>query len=258
VLIKGYDYGPLTAGEPLLARPGFWANHLLGWCADGPGGERPEPEWFGDDGADTDAMVEVVFDEEAWPGFRVPFGDGHCAVLVYRNLNGDAGLDFLLTHPGWARAEVLSSYDGDWYGTGPNWRELAHVAGAVPRSGAVPGVLDPAARLLLLLPFLVDSDRHAAEAGPGIAGALVAVGAPEETATLTAGCLVDGLRNEVWHDPAWGSPLSGGGSPTRVDTALRESGLLRNTGVTVAQWERLARALGGHGEPHTGVSARRT
>ncbi|MEU1618383.1 hypothetical protein ABZ479_13935 [Streptomyces sp. NPDC005722] len=254
MLIKGYDHGPLTAGEPLTDRPGFWTNHLLGWCEAGPDGGRPEPEWFGDDGADADALTEVLHNERAWPVFRVPFGDGHCAVVVYRNLDGDPGLDFLLTHPGWARAEELSSYNGDWYGSGPNWRELAHVAADVPRSGAVPGVFDPAARLLLLLPFLVDGDRHVAEAGPGIADALVGIGAPEGTAALAAGCLVRGLRPDAWHDPAWGSPLSGGDAPPPVDTALRESPLLRNAGVTVTQWKRLARALGGHGES-TGVTA---
>ncbi|WP_277622446.1 hypothetical protein [Streptomyces sp. CB03238] len=30
MLIKGYDDGPLVAGEPLLTRPGFWSNYLLG------------------------------------------------------------------------------------------------------------------------------------------------------------------------------------------------------------------------------------
>ncbi|MEV4427707.1 hypothetical protein AB0K23_20405 [Streptomyces sp. NPDC049602] len=28
VLIKGYGNGPLVAGEPLLARLGFWSNYL--------------------------------------------------------------------------------------------------------------------------------------------------------------------------------------------------------------------------------------
>ena len=33
VLIKGYDYGPLVPGEPLLKRAGIWSNHLLGMCS---------------------------------------------------------------------------------------------------------------------------------------------------------------------------------------------------------------------------------
>ncbi|WP_431962189.1 hypothetical protein [Actinacidiphila sp. bgisy160] len=208
--IKGYEGGPLTAGEPLAARPGFWANHLLEWCAAGPDGGRPEPKWFGDDGADSDALGEVLYDESAWPVLRVPFGDGHCAVVVFRNFADAFGLDFLLTHPGWAGARTLLSYDGERRGPGLGWRHLLHVAAAVPAAGPREGLTDPAARLLLLLPLLNDGRRHARQAVPRIAGALTAVGAPEETAGTAARCLVDGTADEVWHDPAWGSPLSGG------------------------------------------------
>ncbi|KDN88072.1 hypothetical protein [Kitasatospora cheerisanensis] len=56
MLIKGYDLGPLVEGEWLLDRAGFWPNHLLTMCRFTPGEERPEPEWFGADGADTDAL----------------------------------------------------------------------------------------------------------------------------------------------------------------------------------------------------------
>ncbi|MFF3950434.1 hypothetical protein ACFYYN_37345 [Streptomyces sp. NPDC001902] len=254
MLIKGYDHGPLTAGEPLTDRPGFWANHLLGWCEAGPSDERPEPEWFGDDGADTDALAEVLDDERAWPVLRVPFGDGHCVVLVHRNLDGDAGLDFLLTHPGWVRAETLFSYAGDAYGPGLRWRQLVHVAEAVPGAGPDEGLSDPAARLLLLLPVLTDGRRHATKALPRIAAALTAVGAPQETAALAARCLIGGPGDGIWHDPAWGSPLSGGGSRTGEGEGRPYPEPLPGLGVTAAQGERLARALGGHGEPSTGVS----
>ncbi|MFB7225569.1 hypothetical protein [Streptomyces sp. NPDC056227] len=64
MLIKGYDDGPLVAGESLLARPGFWSNYLLVMCNDGACAERSAPEWFGDDGADDDAMSEVLFDPD--------------------------------------------------------------------------------------------------------------------------------------------------------------------------------------------------
>ncbi|MDX3094592.1 hypothetical protein PV417_08475 [Streptomyces sp. ME19-03-3] len=260
MLIEGYEGGPLTAGEPLAARPGFWANHLLQWCAAGPDGERPAPEWFGDDGADADALAEVLYDERARPVLRVPLADGHRAVVVFRNFADDPGLDFLLTHPCWARAETLLSYDGErgGPGLGLGWRRLLHVAETVPDAGPDEGLSDPDVRLLLLLPLLEDGRRHARQAVPRIAGALRAVGAPEETAALAARCLVDGTADEVWHDPAWGSPLSGGaprdteghGGPGRVP--------LPGLGVTAAQRKRLARALGGRGEPSAGVSSRAT
>ncbi|WP_406016337.1 DUF6262 family protein [Streptomyces sp. NBC_00984] len=74
------------AGESLLARRGFWSNYLLAMCSDGACAERPAPEWFGDDGADADAMSEVLFDPERWPAFRVPAEEGPGAVVIYRNL----------------------------------------------------------------------------------------------------------------------------------------------------------------------------
>ncbi|MFD7643450.1 hypothetical protein ACFV4P_22665 [Kitasatospora sp. NPDC059795] len=86
MLIKGYDYGPLVAGDGLLERAGFWSNHLLAMCRFTSGETRPAPEWFGDDGADTDALAEVLLDDQAWPAFRIPFQGGHSAVVVYRNL----------------------------------------------------------------------------------------------------------------------------------------------------------------------------
>lgn len=266
MLIKGYDHGPLTAGEPLADRPGFWANHLLGWCQAGPDGEHPEPQWFGDDGADTDALAEVLYDERAWPVLRVPFRDGHSAVAVFRNFADDPGLDFLLAHPGWAGAETLLSYDGDRRGPGLRWRQLVHVADSVPDrgpesgpdSGPEGGLYGPAARLLLLLPVLIDGRRNATEAVPRIASALTAVGAPQETAALAARCLIDGPGDGAWHDPAWGSPLSGGTPRAGEGDGLPGRVPLPGLGVTAAQGERLARALGGHGEPSTGISARST
>ncbi|MDX3234525.1 hypothetical protein PV392_02235 [Streptomyces sp. ME03-5709C] len=258
MLIEGYEGGPLTAGEPLAARPGFWANHLLEWCATGPDGERPAPEWFGDDGADTEALAEVLYDESAWPVLRVPFGEGHRVVVVFRDFADDPGLDFLLTHPGWAGPRTLLSYDGERRGPGLAWRRLLHVAETVPDSGPDEGLRCPAARLLLLLPLLDDGRLKTAEAVPRIAGALTAVGAPEETAALTARCLVDGTADEVWHDPAWGSPLSGS-APRPAEGHGRPGQVpLPGLGVTAAQRERLARALGGHGEPSTEVSSRST
>lgn len=108
MLIKGYDVGPLVAGESLLARPGCWSNYLLAMCSDGGCAEGPVPEWFGEDGADADALSEVLFDPGRWPVFRVPAEDGPGAVVIYRNLDGDYGTDYLLTHPGRSCVEQIA------------------------------------------------------------------------------------------------------------------------------------------------------
>jgi hypothetical protein len=206
VLIKGYDYGRLVAGESLLARPGFWSNYLLAMCSDGACGERPVPEWFGDDGADVDALSEVLFDPERWPVFRVPAKEGPGAVVIYRNMVGDYGTDYLLTDPDRAYVQQIASWEGDFSGIGLTWHELVRIADCPSRMAE--GVQDTAARLLLVLPLLTDLDLAEA-ATARIAAALTTVGAPQHTASATAEHLLAHLTRRSWHDPTWESPLSG-------------------------------------------------
>ncbi|MEU3105566.1 hypothetical protein [Streptomyces griseoflavus] len=206
MLIKGYDVGPLVPGESLLAHSGFWSNYLLAMCSDGGCAERPVPEWFGEDGADVDALSEVLFDPERWPVFRVPAEDGPGAVVIYRNLDGDYGTDYLLTHPGRSYGEQIASWDGDFSGTGLTWRELIRIADSP--SFAAEGVQDTAIRFLLLLPLLTDPDVPET-ASARLMAALAVVGAPQDTAPITAEHLMAHLTTRSRHDPTWASPLSG-------------------------------------------------
>jgi hypothetical protein len=219
MLIDGYDGGPLVAGEPLVARPGFWSNHLLGLC--GPGGE---PAWFGDDGADADAMSEALMDPERWPVFRVPFEDGYEVLVVYRNLVGDYGVDYLCKHPSWGSARRIASWEGSLEGPALLWPELVHIVDG-PRDGAE-GVKDPAARLLLLLPLL-NEPAAPDTAAARLSAALVSVGAPQDTAPVTARRLLDHSGGHSWHQPMWESPLSGRSGSTRP----AGSGVLARLGI---------------------------
>ncbi|MFD3842717.1 hypothetical protein ACFWWC_41780 [Streptomyces sp. NPDC058642] len=206
MLIKGYDDGPLVAGEPLLARLGFWSNYLPMMCSDGACAERPAPEWFGEDGADVDAMSEILFAPGHWPAFRVPAEDGPGVVVIYRNLVGDYGTDYLLTHPDRSYAQQIASWEGDFSGTGLTWHELVRIADNP--SAAAEGVQDTAARLLLILPLL--SDRDLPDAAPArLTAALTSIGAPQATASTTAEHLLAHLERRSRHDPTWESPLSG-------------------------------------------------
>ncbi|MFI8515139.1 hypothetical protein ACIGHB_28835 [Streptomyces sp. NPDC085460] len=175
-------------------------------CSDGGCAERPVPEWFGEDGADVDALSEVLFDPELWPVFRVPVEDGPGAVVIYRNLDGDYGTDYLLTHPGRSYAEQIASWDGDLSGTGLTWPELIRIAD--DPSLAAEGVQDTATRLLLLLPLLTDPDVPETASARLIA-ALTAVGAPQDTASIAAEHLLAHLTRRSRHDPTWAFPLSG-------------------------------------------------
>ncbi|MFF8513051.1 hypothetical protein ACF064_33780 [Streptomyces sp. NPDC015492] len=206
MLLKGYDLGPLVPGESLLVRAGFWSNYLLAVCSDGGCPERPVPEWFGEDGADVDALSEVLFDPERWPLFRVSAVGGPGVVVVYRNLGGDYGTDYLLTHPGRSCAEQIAGWDGGFSGTGLTWHELIRIADSP--SPADEGVQDAATRFLLLLPLLTDPDVP--EAAPArLVAALTAVGAPQDTALIAAEHLLAHLTRRSRHDPTWASPLSG-------------------------------------------------
>ncbi|MEU4507308.1 hypothetical protein [Streptomyces sp. NPDC024089] len=206
MLIKGYDVGPLVPGESLLVHPGFWSNYLLAMCSDGGCAERPVPEWFGEDGADVDALSEVLFDPDRWPVFRVPAEDGPGAVVIYRNLDGDYGTDYLITHPGRSHAEQIASWDGDFSGAGLTWSELTQIADNP--SLADEGVQDTATRLLLLLPLLTDLDVQETASARLIA-ALTATGTPQDTAAIAAEHLLAHLARRSRHDPTWTSPLSG-------------------------------------------------
>ncbi|WP_441248235.1 hypothetical protein [Kitasatospora sp. McL0602] len=240
MLIKGYDYGTPVAGERLLERAGLWSNHLLAVCRFTSGETRPAPEWFGDDGADTDALAEVLLDDQAWPAFRIPFRGGHSAVVVYRNLIGDFGIDYLLTQANWPRTEDLSSFDGDWYGPGLSWRDIVNIA-ETPDLTA-PGVHDTAARLLLLLPLLAD-DELPPQAPARVDAALTAIGAPEDSAQDTADHLLRSRRPAARRRGGADSPLSGG-SHRHTEPDSDESAVLWALNLTRSQNDALADALG--------------
>ncbi|MEU7036385.1 hypothetical protein ABZ958_22245 [Streptomyces sp. NPDC046237] len=210
MLIEGYDHGPLEAGEPLVARPGFWSNYLSEICVGGTGGAgtgHPLPEWFGEDGADVDALSEVLFDPERLPVFRVPGADGSGVVVVLRNLPGDYGIDFVLTRPVEDCVQQTATWEGELSGAELTWPELVRIADS-PAADAE-GVDDPAARLLLLLPLLNGLDMPEGASGR-LSAALTSVGVTQDLALSTAERLLTGLTGKAWHDPAWGSPLSGG------------------------------------------------
>ncbi|MFJ8166568.1 hypothetical protein ACIRBY_37390 [Streptomyces sp. NPDC096136] len=246
MLIDGYDDAPLVAAEDLPALPGFWAAYLLWMCQTEE--NEPDPLWFGADEADTDAAYEALTAEEHWPVFRIPFADGHTAVVVGRNLEDDPGTEYFVSHPEWDRHGHLATIDGHQAGPGLSWRELTHIAGT-PDPGA-PGVQAQPVRLLLLLPALGDRDLPA-DAVERVGEALVAVGVPEDGAHGVAEALLH--DHPLWEPAQWSlpspSPLSGTAQRFPGILSCDESGSPR-CGVRLAQGisrghsDRLAHALG--------------
>ncbi|MER6154011.1 hypothetical protein ABT147_00455 [Streptomyces sp. NPDC001868] len=246
MLIKGFENAPVVMGEELLSLPGFWAAYLM-WLSQTEEYD-PVPTWFGVDGADADAACDALGDEDRWPVFRIPFADGHTAVVLGCNIPDDPGTQYFITHPEWTRHGFLAGVDGHQAGPGLSWRELHHIA-RTPDLNA-PGIHAAYARLLLLLPALGDQDLP--EEAPGILGdALAQAGVPATLAPhLAAALLAD---HPLWEPAQWtlpaASPLSGSQEPfhgiLHCDGSMSpRCGTHLAQGITREQSDRLAHALG--------------
>lgn len=196
VRIPGYEGGPLVTGSAYLDDPLFWPVHL-GTCLRGEDAQRAA---FG---ADWDAAVELyraLSADHEWPVFSVPLRSGHTIHVVYRNIEGDRGVDYLMHHPTWAAAEILATDDGHFMGPGMAYPELLSAA----RQPSTEGVGDTDARLLLLFPTLGDA-RLADDAAVPLAAALAALTVVEEPGEV-AGML---LENQGQWGPAHWWPADG-------------------------------------------------
>ncbi|MEV5955463.1 hypothetical protein AB0M11_17125 [Streptomyces sp. NPDC051987] len=175
--IPGYEDGPLVHGSAYLDNPLFWPVHLGSSLR----GEDAQRAAFG---ADWDAAMElyrVLSSEREWPVFSVPLSSGHTIHVVYRNIEGDRGVDYLIHHPAWSAAETLAVDDGHFMGPGMAWPELLSAA----RQPATEGVDDPDARLLLLFPTLGDA-RLPDDAAVTLTTALAALTLIEEPADVAS------------------------------------------------------------------------
>ena len=191
--IPGYEGGPLVEGSAYLDDPLFWPVHLSACLR----GEDVQRAAFG---ADLDAAMELYRElsaERAWPVFSVSLRSAHTLHVVYRNVDGDRGVDYLIHHPAWSAAETLAVVDGHFLGPGMAWPELL----AVARQSVSEGVVDTDARLLLLFPALGDASLPD-DAAAAVTGALAALTLIEEPAAV-AGILLK--KQGQWAAANWRS-----------------------------------------------------
>ncbi|MFE5587502.1 hypothetical protein [Kitasatospora sp. NPDC056531] len=177
--IPGYEGGPFTAYPELLEEPLFWLSHL-GSCARSQQAQRL---LFGADYEAAEEFSRALWDKEDWPLFTVALTADHRFHVVYRTIDGDCGIDYLLHHPTWDTAELLAQDDGHFMGPALSWLELATAADSTPPDA---DTRDAHARLLLLLPAMGD-DAPPSTAAPRLAAALrahTAVEDPEHLALL--------------------------------------------------------------------------
>ena len=112
-LIPGYDGGPFHLQPELLDDHLFWRVHLhLGDIHD----------------LEAGALLSQLLEGDTWPLFTVPLAGDHRICVVYRALEGEAGIDYLVHHPRWEAAETLAQDDGHFMGPGLSWAELTAAA----------------------------------------------------------------------------------------------------------------------------------
>ncbi|WP_222852393.1 hypothetical protein [Streptomyces piniterrae] len=149
--IPGYHDGPFARRLELLDQRLFWHGHLYS-CAQGDAGRLLRGADYG--WADHRNFQRRLWERGDWPAFTIPLAAGHRLHVVHRTVAGDAGVDYLLHHPNWDRADPIARDDGHFMGPGLSWTELVAAA-----DHALPGgtTADPHANLLLLLPALGDN-----------------------------------------------------------------------------------------------------
>jgi hypothetical protein len=195
-MIIGYEDDPLVDAASMLVDALFWPTYLVSCLSD-----RLDPAIaeaaFDVDERDLEAYYKRLADPNRWPVFRVGLSDGHEIDIVYRNLPGTHGVDFVLCRPGGEHPLELANLEGHYFGPGLSWPELVATAAF---SGAPHGVVEPDARLLLLLPAFGDADLPSG-ATARVTAALTSCGAgPAAGAlaeTLLAGWRLRWRQNDV-------------------------------------------------------------
>jgi hypothetical protein len=145
--IPGYYAAPFTQRAELLDEKLFWMGHLYhssgGGLLYGPG-----YDW-----AAHRAFNQRLWRRADWPTFTIPLATGHLVYVVYRTIQDEEGVDYLVHHPEWEQAALLARDDGHFLGPGFSWPDLL----AAADNGLHGGTTDPHARLLLLLPAFGDA-----------------------------------------------------------------------------------------------------
>ncbi|MQY22132.1 hypothetical protein [Nocardia macrotermitis] len=198
--VPEYLDAELVAGEEFADGPAFWLAHLLITMGD----LDADPEAYGV----TESVFETVMERLGdaglpWLTFRVPFGGGHTALAIYVNFEDESTVEFVVHQPDWGRLGHLGQCGPSSAGPGLSWQELTAIAAAVPQGVSdAEGLLDPAQRLLLLLPMLGDAATPD-DAVDVVAQALVRCGMIDDVAARFARELLETDADDRPVAPSW-------------------------------------------------------
>ncbi|MDZ5446055.1 hypothetical protein U2F26_25535 [Micromonospora sp. 4G57] len=192
MLITGYENDPLVDGSQFLTDSLFWPTYLSDTMTSHDDSLVTAP--FEVDQEDCWNYYERLTDPDAWPVFRLGLREGHEIDVVYRNVTGAGSTEFVLCRSGGEYKLDLANVGGREFRPGLSWPELM---AAADWSGTPYGVVEPDARLLLLLPAFGDADLPA-EATAMVTAALTSCGAGPGARELAEWLLED---PEEW--PHW-------------------------------------------------------
>lgn len=197
-MIAGYEEFPLIDGAPLLNNPLFWPTYLAATMA--PHRDTLVAAAFEVDVEDCFEYFDHLTDPDAWPAFRLALRDGYEIDMVYWNEPNENCTEYVLCRSGQKYKVDLANVGGHEFRPGLSWPELV-TAASWP--GAPYGIVDPHARLLLLLPAFGDADLPA-EAMATVTAALTSCGARSGAGDLAAYML---RQPERW--PHWRPHVNG-------------------------------------------------
>ncbi|MBF5031419.1 hypothetical protein IRY44_16870 [Micromonospora sp. ANENR4] len=204
MLIPGYqdrfpedvDVTALTTdGWHLAVRPGFWAQYWRELLL--PDEDDLLSEVWGAAGDDLGGLL----DAESWQVLRVGLGGGAELAVVFRNLDEDRGVDFLVLPGGGRDAIEIAALDGHQTGPGLSWTDLVAVAGRQP---------DPVRRaqtLMLLAPAFGDKAADTPDAVVLLAAAMRTLGATGDTERVAAAAVSDEVH--FWGHVLWAAGVPG-------------------------------------------------
>ena len=157
----------------LTGRRGFWPAHFYDVIDDE---DLLADAWrVGLDVVEETATL--LTDPGAWPLFEIELGDGAGLAVIYRNLEDELGIDYLVSagrDGGWIE---IASIEGHFRGPGLSWPEAIRVSHRQRPE-------DQARTLLLLAPIL--GDVEAEQNLDAIADAIRACGGAGDVETLAS------------------------------------------------------------------------
>lgn len=200
MIISGYAKGfpdsvevdrLLYDGSELVREREFWAAHFLSQSMEDE--DLLIDVWGIEPGA-LRGMQARLSDQSAWPVFQCSLGGEARLVVVYRNVEDDAGVDYLLV-PGADRDCIrIATLEGEYEGPGISWLELLGVS-RTPSNSFLQAEI-----LLLFAPMLGDVEAAGSIGLDALAQAVQSCGGAGDAESVASAIAAENLQ---WEPAQW-------------------------------------------------------